>query len=159
MTCAAHTLLTTADRKSTGLKPSVCVRICVCACVCVHRYGAYLYFQLVTHHEIFNETTPGATDLDDDEEPQLSVGAAMIMLTCITITVSFCSECVVAHTHTHTHTHRRARGQARGVSVTRHSASQLREPVRRIRGQYGASAQCYAVLGCPGRYLIGTACV
>ena len=48
-------------------------------------YVCYLAFQLYTHHELFcNE--------DDADEPNMSLGCAVIMLTIITAIVSVSSE-------------------------------------------------------------------
>ena len=54
---------------------------------CARRYGAYLLFQLKTHASFFSES-------EGDNQPVLSLVAALLVLTGITLVVAVSSECV-----------------------------------------------------------------
>ncbi|KAK8932141.1 Vacuolar calcium ion transporter [Metarhizium anisopliae] len=66
-------------------------------------YIAYLFFQLHTHHEVFNEQSqkmlrnPKSLDEDEDEDddPQLSLAVAIATLTISTVIIAFCAESMV----------------------------------------------------------------
>jgi len=51
------------------------------------RYVAYLFFQLKTHRTMFNET-----DEEDEEEPVMSLTAAVIGLSGVTVVVAISAE-------------------------------------------------------------------
>lgn len=51
-------------------------------------YALYLYFQLKTHSELYQGE-------EDDEEPQLSLGASLVLLASVTVIVSFSAEYLV----------------------------------------------------------------
>lgn len=55
----------------------------------MHRYGAYLLFQLKTHASFFSES-------EGDNQPVLSLVAALLVLTGITLVVAVSSECASA---------------------------------------------------------------
>ncbi len=57
-------------------------------------YAFYLVFQLYTHADMFDEVEGDHPDgaSEEEEEPQLSLPAALILLTAITVSVSFSSE-------------------------------------------------------------------
>ncbi len=57
-------------------------------------YALYLVFQLYTHADMFDEVEGDHPDggEEDEEEPQLSLPAALLMLTAITVCVAFASE-------------------------------------------------------------------
>ena len=55
----------------------------------LRRYGAYLLFQLKTHASFFSES-------EGDNQPVLSLVAALLVLTGITLVVAVSSECAPA---------------------------------------------------------------
>ena len=55
----------------------------------MRRYGAYLLFQLKTHASFFSEG-------EGDNQPVLSLVAALLVLTGITLVVAVSSECAPA---------------------------------------------------------------
>lgn len=57
-----------------------------CVAVLFCRYVAYLFFQLKTHKAMFNP------DEEDEEEPAMSLTAAVIGLTAITVVVAISAE-------------------------------------------------------------------
>mmetsp|Transcript_110209 Transcript_110209/g.235312 ORF Transcript_110209/g.235312 Transcript_110209/m.235312 type:complete len:468 (-) Transcript_110209:73-1476(-) len=66
----------------------------ICAVIITGCYIAYIIFQLVTHRHALQEVDD-ACDEDGDEDPKLSIGAAMGMLAGTTVIVGFCSELLV----------------------------------------------------------------
>ena len=67
-------------------------------------YLLYLYFQLITHTEIFSDEGGGGGAEEDgleeeeerqDEEPLISLSSALILLLVITLLISFCSDALI----------------------------------------------------------------
>jgi len=61
----------------------------VIAIVLIIAYAAYLYFQLISHHDVF-----ASVDDEDAEQPALTITAEVGILFALSIIVSLASECV-----------------------------------------------------------------
>eukprot|EP00415_Alexandrium_ostenfeldii_P003719 UN3719 len=66
----------------------------MCSGIIMVAYGAYIYFQLVTHREAMAEDS-GGDDATEDEEPALSIPTAVVVMLVTTCVVAFSSELLV----------------------------------------------------------------
>jgi len=66
----------------------------ICSIIIMVAYGAYIFFQLVTHREAMAEDDDG--DNGDNEEPALSIPTAVMVMLLTTCIVAFSSELLVS---------------------------------------------------------------
>jgi len=65
----------------------------ICSIIIMCAYGAYIFFQLVTHREAMNEDDG---DGEEAEEALISIPVAVAIMFCTTFVVAFCSELLVS---------------------------------------------------------------
>lgn len=70
-----------------------------CSLIIISSYVAYIIFQLVTHRHAMSEDDNGAAsddgELEDDEEPRMSIPMSLIIMFTITVMVAYSSELLV----------------------------------------------------------------
>jgi len=100
LSCLSFSLVTvfashTSEDGNSVMETSVLLPVSrMCSGIIMVAYGAYIYFQLVTHREAMAEDS-GGDDATEDEEPALSIPTAVIVMLVTTCVVAFSSELLV----------------------------------------------------------------